>query len=349
MVDTVRRSTVVRSPHPGLPWTSPKRNPSPPTASGYLNRPALVDRLIDSRTIPMVAISHPPDTVRRPSRRLGGAGRPTVRLGVGARGRRGPGGVPLPRGRASDVRGARRGRPPGDRIPWRRQPGPCDSPTGPAISTRVRPSVLVLDELDRRRSRSWTRSLRGSVTPRGVAIASPREPCPTSAPPVPRRRGPPRDRRGRPRPAPVAARRLLRGAGFQRPRPRLRSSPRRPRVAVGLYWRRCPTRTAAIPGAPDPFLRRGRFIVDYVRSEVLKPLSRERQRILTRTSILERLSGPLCDANLQRSGSSGTLERSARRPPRDALDRERQGYRYHVLFRDVDRQLLHVSPTWSRS
>jgi LuxR family maltose regulon positive regulatory protein len=78
-----------------------------------------------------------------------------------------------------------------------------------------------------------------------------------------------------------------------------------------------------------------------VRSEVLGRLSRERQRFLTRTSILDRLSGPLCDAVMGRSGSARTLESIERQNlllvP---LDRQREWYRYHHLFRDVLRTEL---------
>ena len=46
-------------------------------------------------------------------------------------------------------------------------------------------------------------------------------------------------------------------------------------------------------------------------------LSRERQRFLTRTSILDHLNGPLCDAVLGRSGSARAgVHRTAEPPPR---------------------------------
>ncbi len=57
---------------------------------------------------------------------------------------------------------------------------------------------------------------------------------------------------------------------------------------------------------------------------------------LTRTSILERLTGPLCDEIVGRSGSSRLLRRLERRNllvlP---LDRTGGWYRYHHLFREL--------------
>jgi LuxR family maltose regulon positive regulatory protein len=92
---------------------------------------------------------------------------------------------------------------------------------------------------------------------------------------------------------------------------------------------------------PIRFTGDDRFVVDYVRSEVLGRLSRERQRFLTRTSILDRLNGPVCDAVMERSGSARTLESIEKQNlllvP---LDRQREWYRYHNLFRDVLRAEL---------
>ncbi|RPI25924.1 MAG: hypothetical protein EHM57_00875, partial [Actinobacteria bacterium] len=50
-----------------------------------------------------------------------------------------------------------------------------------------------------------------------------------------------------------------------------------------------------------------RFIADYLRDEVLGRLSDARASFLTRTSILSKLSGPLCDAVLESSGSARIL------------------------------------------
>ena len=79
-----------------------------------------------------------------------------------------------------------------------------------------------------------------------------------------------------------------------------------------------------------------RFIADYLRSELLAHLAPDVVRFLTRTAVLERMSGPLCDAVLEVKGSSGVLSRLE-----DSnlllvpLDRKREWYRYHQLFRDL--------------
>ncbi len=137
---------------------------------------------------------------------LGGAGRPTVRLGVGGRGRRGSGGVPLPRGRSlGPRRGARRRRVPSDRIPGRRQPGPCGSPTRRGDLEESPPI-----RLGPRRARPGARAAvprRGrfadSVPTRRLSDRDRRaNRAQRRPPPVPGRRAPARDRRGRPRPGP---------------------------------------------------------------------------------------------------------------------------------------------------
>ncbi|HET7519219.1 MAG TPA: LuxR C-terminal-related transcriptional regulator, partial [Actinomycetes bacterium] len=79
-----------------------------------------------------------------------------------------------------------------------------------------------------------------------------------------------------------------------------------------------------------------RFVADYLRSELLDRLPPETVSFLTRTSVLERLSGPLCDAILDTSGSGEVLESLATSNlllvP---LDRQREWYRYHHLFGEL--------------
>jgi len=91
------------------------------------------------------------------------------------------------------------------------------------------------------------------------------------------------------------------------------------------------------------------FVLDYLLEEVLQKQPESIQNFLRRTSILDRLCGPLCDAVLLDASASGqeTLEQLERANlfviP---LDHERRWYRYHHLFRDLLRQrLMHkVSP-----
>ena len=85
------------------------------------------------------------------------------------------------------------------------------------------------------------------------------------------------------------------------------------------------------------------FVLDYLVEEVLKQQSESIQTFLLRTSILDRLCGPLCDAVLCSPSASGqeTLDYLERTNlfivP---LDSERRWYRYHHLFGDLLRQRL---------
>jgi LuxR family maltose regulon positive regulatory protein len=84
------------------------------------------------------------------------------------------------------------------------------------------------------------------------------------------------------------------------------------------------------------FSGRERFLVDYLQSALLVGLSPTEVRFLTRTAVLDRLSGPLCDAVLGTTGSAAvlaSLERSNLLVV--PLDRQREWYRYHQLFREL--------------
>jgi LuxR family maltose regulon positive regulatory protein len=102
-----------------------------------------------------------------------------------------------------------------------------------------------------------------------------------------------------------------------------------------------------------------RFILDYLTEEVLDRQPEPLRSFLLETSILERLSGPLCDAVTGRSDSQQLLERIERANlflvP---LDDVRGWWRYHQLFADLLRarlqqadpervtQLHHAAATW---
>jgi len=107
---------------------------------------------------------------------------------------------------------------------------------------------------------------------------------------------------------------------------------------AGLYLREggTPTRAAVSFGGDD------RFVSDYMESEFLARISREQREFLTRTAVLDRMCGSLCDAVLTMSGSAATLvdlERSNLLLV--PLDRHREWYRYHRLFRDMLQAELH--------
>jgi LuxR family maltose regulon positive regulatory protein len=79
-----------------------------------------------------------------------------------------------------------------------------------------------------------------------------------------------------------------------------------------------------------------RYVVDYLAEEVLQRQSDRVQTFLLQTSILSRLSGPLCDAVTGQGGGKAMLEALDRGNlflvP---LDDRRRWYRYHHLFADV--------------
>jgi LuxR family maltose regulon positive regulatory protein len=87
-----------------------------------------------------------------------------------------------------------------------------------------------------------------------------------------------------------------------------------------------------------------RHIVDYLMAEVLDSQPAQMRSFLLRTSILGRLSGALCDAMLQTSGSASVLEKIERENlfvvP---LDMSRRWYRYHHLFGELLRTDLQRS------
>ena len=88
------------------------------------------------------------------------------------------------------------------------------------------------------------------------------------------------------------------------------------------------------------------FVLDYLIEEVLQQQSKNIQSFLLRTSILDRLCGPLCEAVVLDPAVSGqeTLEYLERvNLFIVSLDNDRQWYRYHHLFADLLQQRLQQS------
>ncbi len=78
-----------------------------------------------------------------------------------------------------------------------------------------------------------------------------------------------------------------------------------------------------------------RYLVDYLTSEVLRAQPEPVQSFLLETSVLTRLSGPLCDAVTGRSDGQAMLETLEQENLFVvSLDTERRWYRYHHLFSD---------------
>jgi LuxR family maltose regulon positive regulatory protein len=78
------------------------------------------------------------------------------------------------------------------------------------------------------------------------------------------------------------------------------------------------------------------FMGDYLRSELLDRVSGAVASFLTRTSVLDRMCGSLCDAILDGEGSQRLLERlESRNLLIVPLDRRREWYRYHHLLQEL--------------
>ncbi len=79
-----------------------------------------------------------------------------------------------------------------------------------------------------------------------------------------------------------------------------------------------------------------RYILDYLGEEVLRRTPKEIRSFLLQTSILERFSGPLCDAVTEKAGSQNILEELEKENLfLVALDGHRRWYRYHHLFAEL--------------
>ncbi|MBN2387782.1 MAG: AAA family ATPase [Anaerolineales bacterium] len=99
---------------------------------------------------------------------------------------------------------------------------------------------------------------------------------------------------------------------------------------------------------PDQFIRAftgsNRHILDYLLEEVLQHEPAEVQQFLLTTSILNRLSGPLCDALTGSGDGQRMLEHiDTANLFLVALDQERRWYRYHPLFAELLRTQLEKS------
>src|ERR687897_193971 len=90
-----------------------------------------------------------------------------------------------------------------------------------------------------------------------------------------------------------------------------------------------------VSGFVETFSGSNRHVLDFLAEEVLERQSEGVREFLLKTSVLERMSAPLCDALTSRNDGQQMLERLEH----DnlfvvPLDDERRWYRYHHLFRD---------------
>jgi LuxR family maltose regulon positive regulatory protein len=134
------------------------------------------------------------------------------------------------------------------------------------------------------------------------------------------------------------ASRLLRDAGVELAEQEVAELHRRTEGwPVGLYLAALYLREGATFGrVAASFGGDDLLVSEYVESEFLSRISRQQRVFLTRTAVLERMCGPLCDAVLELSGSAEALADLVRSNlllvP---LDRRGKWYRYHHLFRDM--------------
>jgi LuxR family transcriptional regulator, maltose regulon positive regulatory protein len=121
--------------------------------------------------------------------------------------------------------------------------------------------------------------------------------------------------------------------------------------AAGLYLAALALReqdgeNGSSPDEIRPFAGDDRYLADYFRSEYLSRLAPEQLTFLRRTSVLGKMSGPLCDRVLERRESGAELASIEKSNlflvP---LDRHREWYRYHHLFHDLlARELDELEP-----
>jgi LuxR family transcriptional regulator, maltose regulon positive regulatory protein len=115
---------------------------------------------------------------------------------------------------------------------------------------------------------------------------------------------------------------------------------------IGVYlsslWLKRGTHRTAEPGIPIV----ERSVTDYLRAEILDQTSDDELTFLTRTSLLPRMCGALCDETVGRGGSGRLLEQLEQRNLLVVpLDRHRTWYRYHRLLQELlEAELRHREP-----
>jgi LuxR family transcriptional regulator, maltose regulon positive regulatory protein len=106
--------------------------------------------------------------------------------------------------------------------------------------------------------------------------------------------------------------------------------------AAGLYLAALFMQELGDSRATSSFHGSDRFVADYLRSEHLSRLKRADVKFLTRTAVVDQMCGDLCDELLERRDSARRLQALEEANffvvP---LDRHREWYRYHHLFRDM--------------
>ena len=102
---------------------------------------------------------------------------------------------------------------------------------------------------------------------------------------------------------------------------------------VGLYLAALIAKQSR--GQPQILTGEDRYVADYLYHEALTRQPKTLQRFLQRTAVLDQLCAPLCEAILGSSAAATHLRQiEARNLFLTPLDRQREWYRYHALFRE---------------
>ncbi len=142
---------------------------------------------------------------------------------------------------------------------------------------------------------------------------------------------------------PEESRRLLEGHGVSLEPPDVqRLHEKTEGWVAGLYLAVLSLQGRDDPSAfVDAFAGSHRHVVDYLASEVLEVEDAATTDFMLRSSVLDRMSGPACDAVLGGSGSAAVLRALERRNQLvRALDDDLTWFRYHPLLHDVLRFML---------
>jgi LuxR family maltose regulon positive regulatory protein len=110
---------------------------------------------------------------------------------------------------------------------------------------------------------------------------------------------------------------------------------------AGLHLAALSLREQGGPADVEEFGGDDRFVADYAREELFSSLPAAQLEFVTRTSVLDRVSAPACNAVLGRNDSAAMLARLVRANVMlKPLDRRGTAYRYHGLFGDALRAEL---------
>jgi LuxR family maltose regulon positive regulatory protein len=212
---------------------------------------------------------------------------------------------------------------------------------GRAFASMPRPIVLVLDDMHLLHSRDGQAAIAvlADHLPRGsrLAIAARREP----PLPIARLRAEGRIQEFGPEDLSLDREQsasLLRGAGVELPDSVITALHEKTEGwPVGLYLAALALRAGgSVSKAVEAFGGDDQFVSEYLHFEVLSRLPPRQVQFLRRSAVLERMSGPLCDAVLQETESAETLGRMQRSNQLLVpLDRRAEWYRYHHLFREM--------------